>query len=157
MLERLPFDVIVRATPQYRRRLGSNFMNLQRIAEGELAKLLMKANILGDTGRPEEINLLLATGRMQTRQQARQAEEMIAVQMRDKNMPQLARPQPGLAKLHLRALAAIEEKNIALPNHGRARKMALIDRRRRAGAEENDFDHEMKYSRIFGKGQGKFD
>ncbi len=87
MLERLPLDVIFRVAPQHRRRFGSNLVNLQRIAEGELAKLLMKANILGDAGRPEEINLQLATGHVQTRQQPWQAEEMIPVQMRDKNMP----------------------------------------------------------------------
>jgi hypothetical protein len=156
MLERLPFDMIFRVAPQYRWRLGSNFVNLQRVAERELAKLLMKANVLGNADRPEELNLLLATGHVQTRQQARQAEKMIAVQMRDKNITQLTRPQVRFAKLHLRAFAAIKEKNFALPNDGRAGKIALIDRRRRTGAEENDFDHELKYSRILGNGQEDF-
>jgi hypothetical protein len=62
-----------------------------------------------------------------------------------------------LAILHLRALAAIEKKNFALPNDSRTGKIPLIDRRRRAGAEENDFDHELKYSRILGKGQEEFE
>jgi hypothetical protein len=76
--------------------------------------------------------------------------------MRDKNIPQLARPQPGLAKLPLRALAAIKKENLALPNERRAGKITVIDRRRRAGAEKNDFDHELQYSRILGTGQEEF-
>jgi hypothetical protein len=148
--------MILFAAPQHRWRLGGNFVNLQRIAERELAKLLMKANVLGSANRPEELDLLLATGQVQTRQQPWQAEEMIAVQMRDKNIPQSPGPQARFAKLPLRALAAIEEKNLARPNHGRAGKIALIDRRRRAGAEDYDFEHELKYSRILGKGQEIF-
>ena len=82
---------------------------------------------------------------------------MITVQMRNQNIPQPPWPQSCSAKLHLRALAAIKEKDFALPNHGRAGKIALIDWRRRAGAEENDFEHEMNNKRISANGQENFE
>ena len=113
----------------------------------------MQTHVLGDADRPEQFNLLPATGHVQARQQPRQVEEM----MRDKNITQLPRTQTGFAKLHLRALAAIEQKKFALPNDSRAGKVALIDRRRRAGAEENDFEHEKNNKRISANGQENFE
>ena len=120
---------------------GVPLADLDAVGRVALLEARRGTDEVAQAGRPDDRERGRALQQRQRGQQARQAVEVVAVEVRDEDRFEVAAAQPAAQDLKLRRLAAVEEEQRALAADGRPGQVARARRHRRAGTEGDDVEH----------------